>query len=62
MQLAAYIQRQKNMILSRHGGIPAGAGAEAFCGAERERLLRELDGLAGLNKRERLSRRPFRTA
>ena len=54
MNFAAYIQRQKNIIRSRHEGetflIQKG---EVTALSESERILYELESLRGLNKRER---------
>lgn len=54
MNLTAYVQRQKNLIMSRRNGVPAAGKVEAFKDCDTERLLRELDSLKGLNKAERL--------
>lgn len=55
MNFAAYIQRQKNLIRSRHEGetflIENG---ELIPIPDREKLFGELDSLSGLNVFERL--------
>ena len=54
MDFTAYVQKQINLVRSRHCGetflVEKG---EVFPVGERERLLSELNGLKGLNKEER---------
>lgn len=54
MNFAAYIERQKSLIRSRHMGetflIEKGETIPVY---DSERLLCELDNMRGLNKRER---------
>ena len=58
MNFTAYIQRQKNLIRSRHEGetflLEKG---EVIPVTDRDKLLYELDNLKGLNKAERLMRK-----
>lgn len=62
MNFTAYIQRQKNIIRSRHEGetflIDNG---EIIPIPERERLLNELDSIRGLNVFERIKNNLRRT-
>lgn len=54
MNYTAYIQRQKNLIRTRHyGEVYFSDGVEEYSLSEVEELLRELDNLKGLNKTER---------
>ena len=58
MNFVSYIVRQKNIIRRRHAGETyLVEGGEARLISGRDRLLRELDDMRGLNKSERLSAR-----
>lgn len=54
MNFNAYIERQKNMIRQRNCGQTAAEENEKCAKACVERLFAELDGLQGLNVRERM--------
>lgn len=62
MKLTAYVQRQKNLIRSRHAGGTYLSERDSLGVCERDRLLAELENLKGLNKAERLCRRGFERA
>ncbi len=56
MNFTAYIERQKNIIRSRHEGeVLLMEKDEVVASSRTEILLYELTELKGLNKRERLS-------
>lgn len=58
MNYTAYIERQKHLIRHRHDGETYLIGkGEEIPVSDSRKLLFELDGLKGLNKRERLDLR-----
>ena len=55
MNFTAYVQRQKDLIRSRHSGETYLTVANrTFNISETEKIFYELDSLKGLNKRERM--------